>query len=832
MRLVLVIPFVLQIGVAVGLTGYFSWRNGQQTVNDLANRLIHEISDRVHLKLETYLEQPHQVNFLNATAVRSGHLNVQNTSDIQKHFWQKLQVFDSISSVYIGNAQGELCGIDRLPNGTLVLSTSLGQTNHAVSRYQLDSQGNQEQLIGVVPQVDMRQRPWFKTAATAGKATWSEIYPNYPDQKLGITAVYPVYDLSWQLQTVIASDLLLFEIDQFLERQNLGHSGQIFIMERSGKLVSTSTSDSVITDTDGNIERVTAATSENGVTRFVAKRLRESFSDFNQIQESQSFPISDEDGNRYFLRVSPLQDRYGLDWLIVMAVPESNFMQQINANFRITILLCAGSLVLAIALGFLTTNWIIGPILRLSRASRNLALGEWDYPVRQDSVIAELEVLARSYNQMAAQLNQSFDQVKIALQESEERFTKIFRTSPAPILIATFGEGRFLEANDSLFQFSGYSRDEVIGHTVLELGLWVNPEDRERYLQLIQQDGKIRQMECSVRIKSGEIKTMLLSAEVLELDGQMCVLAVGKDISDRKQLELALQTSEAKLNDILNSAVAAIASFRVFPDKIWEFDYVSAGCETLYGYTRAEFLADNTLWRSRVLPEDMSNVIKLVCERLFTERSMRVEYRFLRKDGCLRWIASSYSSRHDEIADCWIVTTIAIDITPLKQAEEALQRSEERYRAIVNTQTELIIRSTPQTIMTFVNEATCRLSGYTQEQLIGHPWQEFIDPADVEMTLSQVATLSMENSDFTLENRIKIADGQVHWFEWTNQGIFNDQGELVEIQSVGRNITKRKQAESALQQVNARLKAKVRDRTVDLLRIHHQLRRTTAKRTS
>jgi PAS domain S-box-containing protein len=675
------------VGLVVGLTSYFSWRNGRQTVNSLADHVIREVSDRVHHKLETYLELPHQINVLNATAIRSGFLDVQNVDTLQKHFWHQLKVFDSLSSIYIGNAQGQLYGIQRLQDDSFDLSISLGQNDLSVFRYRLDKQGKRDTLMRVFPRVDMRQRPWFVAAKAAGFATWSEIYPNYTENDLSIAAVYPLYNSDGELQTVIANDLLLANIHKFLRQQQLGQSGQIFIMERSGKLVSTSTGDLMTLGKDGRIERIDATISENGMTRFAAKRLLREIGDFKRIQDSQAFALEDEEGEGYFLRVVPLQDKYGLNWLMVAVVPESDFMQQIYENVRITVLLCAGALVMAIVLSFLTTTWIIKPILCLSRASRNLALGKWDYPVQENSMIAELEVLTHVYNEMAAQLCQSFDQVKIALQESEQKFTKVFRTSPAPIVIATLDQGLCLEVNESFLQLSGYSRQESIGHTVIELGLWANLEDREFYRQLIQQDGTVSNLEVTARFKSGELKTILLSAEVLELDGQMCVLTVGKDISDRKQ------------------------------------------------------------------------------------------------------------------------------------TENALKQSEERYRAIVNTQTDMIIRSDPDTTITFVNEATCRLSGYSQEQLLGHPWRQFIHPDDLKTILSQVATLSLKNPVLTMQNRIQLADGQMKWFEWTNQGIFNDQGLLIEIQSVGRDISKHKHVEF-LRKFNRHLKTKKRKSSVDLFRIH------------
>ncbi|HEY9663720.1 MAG TPA: PAS domain S-box protein, partial [Allocoleopsis sp.] len=134
----------------------------------------------------------------------------------------------------------------------------------------------------------------------------------------------------------------------------------------------------------------------------------------------------------------------------------------------------------------------------------------------------------------------------MADQPSSELFTTIFRTSPDPVAIVTLAEGRILEVNDCFVEFFGYSRQELIGYTVLELGLWNCLEDRHRLRQLIFAQGRVNNLEVSQTLKSGAVKTMLLSAEVCAIEGQDCVITILKDISDRKRVEAALQQSEQR----------------------------------------------------------------------------------------------------------------------------------------------------------------------------------------------------------------------------------------------------------------------------------------------
>ncbi|PMB02603.1 histidine kinase [Fischerella thermalis CCMEE 5328] len=150
-------------------------------------------------------------------------------------------------------------------------------------------------------------------------------------------------------------------------------------------------------------------------------------------------------------------------------------------------------------------------------------------------------------------------------------------------------------------------------------------------------------------------------------------VGIGKDISDRKQLEAALQASKAKLKDILNSAQASIASFRVYPDGTWEPDYHSTGCETVFGYTPQEFTP--AVWSSRVPAEDLAAIIEQRSTAIAKGEALTVEYRFYHKNGSLRWITETLTSRWDQVGGCWVVTMVAVDITAHKQAEQALQEA-------------------------------------------------------------------------------------------------------------------------------------------------------------
>ena len=138
------------------------------------------------------------------------------------------------------------------------------------------------------------------------------------------------------------------------------------------------------------------------------------------------------------------------------------------------------------------------------------------------------------------------------------------------------------------------------------------------------------------------------------------------------------------------------------------------------------------------------------------------------------------------------------------QIEQALAASESRYRQVVQTQSDFILRSLPDTTITFANDAMCRALGQSLEQVIGQQWGDVAYGEDLPTILQHIAALTREHPSFVAENRDRRADDQTGWTQWLNEGIFNDQGHLVELQSVGRDITALKQAEAARRNSNER----------------------------
>jgi signal transduction histidine kinase/DNA-binding response OmpR family regulator len=420
LRFVLIVPFVLQIFAAVGLVGYLSFRNGQESTNRLARQLMEQIDDRVDQHLTSYLAVPQQLNQINADAVKSQILDLQDLKKSGRYFWQQMQVYKDLGYIFYALPTGEYIAAGRWleGEGTTIDEISV-ETRYQNYTYSTDAVGNR-QKIAYKAEYKPLEEEWYQKPIQTGKPVWSGIY-NWQDtpEIISISASIPILNDRKQAIGVMASDLQLPNISQFLQQLKISQTGKIVIIERDGNVVASSSQEKPFTLVNQEAQRLSAAQSSDPLIRTAAIDLKNRFGELKTIQARQSFDFQ-WDGDRYYALVNPWKDQYGLDWLVVATVPESDFMAQINANTRTTILLCFVALGIATLLGFYTSRWITRPVLQLSQASEAIASGNLEQTVAE-SQVRELGVLSRAFNRMAQQLRDSFTALEQTNQSLERR---------------------------------------------------------------------------------------------------------------------------------------------------------------------------------------------------------------------------------------------------------------------------------------------------------------------------------------------------------------------------------------------------------------------------
>ena len=369
---VLVVPFVLQIVGTVGVVQYFSFKNSQEAIRDVVSQLRSEISDRIEQHLSNYLKKPHLINRNNLLSYEISLLDLDNQDELARQFWEQRQVFD-VNAVYFGNNQGGYVGAEPLNKIAITKDFTVGE----FLSYDSDGEGSRIGIPKLVKKdYDSRIRPWYKASVSKKVSKWSDIYTYSDGTEVAIATTTPVYKDS-ELQGVLSVDLSLNQINSFLRTIKVGKTGKTFIVERDGFLVASSAREKTYFKQGNEFKRLGASQSKTPLINKSMQFLRNKFGSLKNIKETQQLEF-DIEGEGQFLQVTTFQDEYGLDWLIVIVIPEADFMSQINENQRNTILLSLLALAIAIIVGILTARRISQPIKRLNQAAKDIAEGKWE----------------------------------------------------------------------------------------------------------------------------------------------------------------------------------------------------------------------------------------------------------------------------------------------------------------------------------------------------------------------------------------------------------------------------------------------------------------------
>jgi len=274
--------------------------------------------------------------------------------------------------------------------------------------------------------------------------------------------------------------------------------------------------------------------------------------------------------------------------------------------------------------------------------------------------------------------------------------------------------------------------------------------------------------------------------------------------------ETSLQKSQVQLAEAMD--LAHIAN--------WEFDVASGiftfndHFYTLYGTTAEREggyqMPADVYAREFVHPDErgvVANEVQNAIHASDPDYTKQIEHRIIRRDGEIRHIIVRFGITKDARGITVKTHGANQDITDRKRAEESLRKSEERYRAIVEDQTEFVCRFTPDGRLTFVNDAYCRYFGLDRSRCLGNSHIVKLTPEDARMMKQHLASLTPQNPVAAIEHQIIMPSGEVRWQRWNDRAIFSENSNVVEYQSVGRDITEIKNAENSLREREAYYRA-------------------------
>ncbi len=399
-------------------------------------------------------------------------------------------------------------------------------------------------------------------------------------------------------------------------------------------------------------------------------------------------------------------------------------------------------------------------------------------------------------------------QAEVAQRHTEIYYRALFEQTHDAVFIMDL-EGNHLAANQRAAELLGYKAHELPGLPISVTSAQVE-QSREVTRRLLNGEN-IPIYERIFRKKDGSTVLTDVNVELVkDVDGKpLHIQSVVRDITERKLVEDALKKSEMQyrlLADNMNDIVWLM-------DMDLQVFYISPSTEKIQGYTLAE-LRSMTL-EEQLTPESYERAMALYTEVLSptnlaqpnADMAYDIDLEFYRKDGTTYWSRNSFKLILDKNGKPVSILGLGHDITNKKIAEDNLRKSEERYRIIAEDMPALICRFLADGTLTFVNSFYCNYFNTQYEDLVGSNLFQLMLEAEKAFVKSKFLSLDQKRPFITYEHKTLGMDGKEYWQRWTDRALFNEKGEVMEYQSIGEDITERKQTEQQLAESEARLRA-------------------------
>ena len=674
----LIWPFVLLLFATGSVIGYIAFSNARHSINLVSGTLREEMASHIKVHLDKFLSIPQKINRLNADAIGGGTLAGASQQQIMTHFWEQVQIFDSVTSIYFGNNLGGLAagGREGAAGGLYIIST----TDFAKGTFNKFSTNSQGQPIGkplAIPGFDSRTRPWYKAAEQRKTGTWSDIYILFTGTDMAIAPSRPVFDEDGTLLGVAATDIFLSHISTFLENLHTKRPGVSFIVERSGLLVASSTNTPLFTLGDGDRpqKRFSGQESSDPIISYSAAFLQNNFGDLKNIDGDHHLELQ-IDGEGYFLELFPFEDSDGLSWLITIVTPQSVFLEKIIDGNHLTATLILIAMLATGLLAIRISQWITKPIRRLNSSVKSIAVG--DYTHRTDLQRGdEVGELATSFNAMAAQLEESFLQQKQMVEDlaksnrelSESlKFSKTI-IAESPIGITIYNEsGDSIAANQAISELIGGELGRLFLQNYNTIDLWGKSGLLVAAKQAVKQNKKYRQ---EIAVVTGDRKKVMLDCQLVPFisGSERLLMVTYNDTTAWRNVEDALRAEQLLMNATLHALNDTYFLFDPQQGKAlrWnkQFNLES-------GYSNSE-IANLRAPDDYYSPEDVQKATSFIQKVLAGDTGV-LELQLIRKDKTK--VPYEYSVSAVETPDGPLLISIGRNVSDRKQLESRLRQSQ------------------------------------------------------------------------------------------------------------------------------------------------------------
>jgi PAS domain S-box-containing protein len=387
-------------------------------------------------------------------------------------------------------------------------------------------------------------------------------------------------------------------------------------------------------------------------------------------------------------------------------------------------------------------------------------------------------------------------QMEAALRESEERYRDLFENAQDAIYVHDL-KGTYISANRAAEKLCGYPRDEIVGKNVIE---FMAPEHVERIRANLGKKlngGGMTTYEIEMLAKDGrrvpvEVNTRL----IYENDIAVAVQGMARDISERKRVEEELRKSRERFELAVEGSNDGWWDWNMLINDV----YFSPRWKSMLGYEEHEFENCFASWETALHPDDHARAMATIADYVDGRTShYTLEHRLQHKDGTYRWILARAAILRDANGKPFRMSGSHTDITERKQVENALRQSEEKYRELIENANDIIYTINLSGGFTSMNRAGERMTGYTREEALRMNIADVIQPEDADRVRARIAKnlAGVGAPDFELE--IFAKGGGSVTMDISSRLIHQD-GVVVGIQGIGRDITERKRVDEKLRE--------------------------------
>ncbi len=406
LRKMLILPSAALVVVVAAVIGWLSYTAGREAVDVVAKRLLLETRGRIGQAVERHvvgsravLEAAFPDGMPMPDAIES------ELPALRHRFWIATSLHtDPNDYVYYGTRSGQFFGVKRLSSSEaeVRLKTSPTQLRRITRFAGID--GEERPMSEETRLYEPRERPWYKAGQSADAHTWTSVYIDFRSNELVSTRARKVLSPQGQVQGVVATDVSLRALNDFVSALSISAHGFAFIVEPGGDLIATSAGANVARGADGAMTRLQASASTQPLVRAgFAEMQRALTSSGPGLKLPQTRSFVGDDGEPVYIAFDRLKDEAGLDWLVVVGVPERDFTAGIAGNLARTAWLAALALVIAVLGGALFYAWVARDLRALTAAARRIGEGDLEVSVgvtRRD----EIGELARGFESMQSRL--------------------------------------------------------------------------------------------------------------------------------------------------------------------------------------------------------------------------------------------------------------------------------------------------------------------------------------------------------------------------------------------------------------------------------------------